>query len=411
MSDIALIVRGVLSFPFRRLGAIVPRRTETAVRVADGRLYALDLARFLAMVFMMQGHVLDALVTPTVINTAEFPWNVWHFIRGFTAPIFLMVSGAVHAFATKRAEDGSIREDVIAKRIRWALTIMGIGYLMFFPASRVWDLPFVPYEGWKGFFAVNILQLTGAAILLFVFSMASTRSVKEMGRRAQWMTLAILALTPVFQYAPFVESMPLWFRSYVSTSTGSLFPIFPFAGYLFAGLAVGARLQAVPKEDRDAKLKFYGWRAGLVLMALSAGAQIVLSLLGVGQEHLEHPASILLFARRVGFVLMFFSFSVVLLERTWTLRKWYSLFGTKSLYIYIIHLVILFGTPWFSSVGRTQFRTLDLGIGVLAAIGVITTTLFLAWGFEWFAKQPFALRVRNAVTYVGTALLAALLLF
>ncbi|RPI69319.1 MAG: DUF1624 domain-containing protein [Ignavibacteriae bacterium] len=411
MSDIVIIVRGVLSYPFRRLGVLAPRRTEAAVRVADGRLYALDLARFLAMLFMMQGHVLDALVTPTVINTAEFPWNIWHFVRGFTAPIFLMVSGAVHAFATKRGEDGSIREDVIAKRIRWALTIMGIGYLMFFPASRIWDLPFVPSEGWKGFFAVNILQLTGAAILLFVFAMASTRSVKQMGQRAQWMTLAIVALTPVFQYAPFVSELPLWLRSYVSTDSGSLFPIFPFAAYLFAGLAVGARLHAIPKEDRDARLKYFGWRAGAALMALALTAQLILSSMGVGAEHLEHPASILLFFRRVGFVLMFFSLSVVILERTWVLRKWYSLFGTKSLWIYIIHLVILFGTPWWSSIGRTEFRTLDLTVGVLAAIGVITTTLFMAWGFEWYARQPWALRVRTAITYVGTAFLAAMLLF
>jgi len=321
------------------------------------------------------------------------------------------VSGAVHAFATKRGEDGSIREDVIAKRIRWALTIMGIGYLMFFPASRIWDLPFVPSEGWKGFFAVNILQLTGAAILLFVFAMASTRSVKQMGQRAQWMTLAIVALTPVFQYAPFVSELPLWLRSYVSTDSGSLFPIFPFAAYLFAGLAVGARLHAIPKEDRDARLKYFGWRAGAALMALALTAQLILSSMGVGAEHLEHPASILLFFRRVGFVLMFFSLSVVILERTWVLRKWYSLFGTKSLWIYIIHLVILFGTPWWSSIGRTEFRTLDLTVGVLAAIGVITTTLFMAWGFEWYARQPWALRVRTAITYVGTAFLAAMLLF
>ena len=103
------------------------------------------------MCFMMQGHVLDALVTRDVIVTTELPWSIWHLIRGFTAPIFLMVSGAVHAFATKRDEDGRVREDVIAKRIRWAFTIIGIGYFMMFPAGRVWDFPFVSDAGWQWF--------------------------------------------------------------------------------------------------------------------------------------------------------------------------------------------------------------------------------------------------------------------
>ncbi|MBP7094033.1 MAG: DUF1624 domain-containing protein, partial [Candidatus Kapabacteria bacterium] len=126
----SLTYRGALTQPLQRDAATRDgrRSKSTHTVVPDGRLYALDLARFLAMLFMMQGHVLDTLVSPAVIDITQAPWNIWHWIRGLTAPVFLMVSGAVHVFATKRDAHGRVREDVMGKRIRWAITIMGLGY-------------------------------------------------------------------------------------------------------------------------------------------------------------------------------------------------------------------------------------------------------------------------------------------
>ena len=71
------------------------------------RLFALDLARLMAMLMMMQGHTLDALVNPQLMDLGTFPWNIWQFMRGLTAPIFLIVSGTVHVFAMKRDEQGA----------------------------------------------------------------------------------------------------------------------------------------------------------------------------------------------------------------------------------------------------------------------------------------------------------------
>ena len=273
MSELILIMRGALTYPLRQIGVgrATPEAISTPVGESGGRLYALDLARFLAMVFMMQGHVLDALVTRDVIVTTEFPWSIWHLIRGFTAPIFLMVSGAVHAFATKRDEEGRVREDVIAKRLRWAFTIMGIGYFMMFPAGSVWDFPFVAESTWRGFWAVNILQLTGVTMVLFVLTMAGTKSVAHMGRRALWVAGAILLVSPLLQAAGSMPFLPLWLSDYLTDANGSLFPIFPFSAYLFVGLAVGAKLRSIPKEQRDRRMKRDAWRIGAVILALALG--------------------------------------------------------------------------------------------------------------------------------------------
>lgn len=376
----------------------------------DSRLHALDLARFLAMVFMMQGHILDALVSRTIIDTDLFPWNVWHLLRGFTAPIFLMVSGAVHAFATKRDENGKVRADVVNRRIMWGLTIIGIGYLLVFPAGRVWDLPFVSTSGWNAFFSVNILQLTGVTILLFIVTMANTTSVKSMGIRALAITAMIVAVTPVMQVTQVASVLPGWFGAYLTSASGSIFPIFPFSAYLFLGLAVGCWLRQIPVERRDALLKKYGLRVGGVVALFAVTLQSVFLIAGVSNDMMEHQMSIVLFLRRAGVVLMFFSLCVTILERTYQLRHWYSLFGTKSLYIYVIHLILLFGTPWIEGIGRTHYRSLNLSDGLAIAAGIMFLTLATAWLFDWYTKQPWALRARTVLIYLGTTTLTYLLI-
>ncbi len=376
----------------------------------DGRLYALDLARFMAMVFMMQGHVLDALVSPQIIDVAHPPWSVWHWIRGFTAPVFLMVSGAVHVFASKRGDDGTIKASVLAKRIRWAITIMGLGYLMFFPASRLWDLPFLGPAEWAQFLSVNILQLTGVTLLVFVLVMARTHSAQAMGRVGLATGLVILALTPIVSSPSVVSAVPAWIAAYLTFAKGSLFPFFPFGAYLFLGVTLGAYLHGIPGEGRDRALVRVGLTVGTGIAAMAFGIHHVLLANGIDGPMLESPQSVLLVVRRVGIVLLIFSGSVWVLHRTYRLREWYVLFGTRSLYIYVIHLLLLYGSPWWDGIGRTSFRQFDLasGLGILAII--MASTLVMAWGIDRYERSKIRPEIKAVVRWSAMATLAWLLL-
>lgn len=413
----SIMLRGSLAQPLRRL--LVGRATTLAPQHGSrhqvefgSRLYALDLARFVAMILMMQGHIIDALVSPSVVDIGTFPWNIWHMIRGLTAPVFLMVSGIVHVFANKRDSSGRIRPEVIARRIRWGLTLIGIGYLMVFPANRVWDLPFVPQASWATAFAVNILQLTGVTILLFTAVMSSTRSIASMGFRALVTGLSILSLTPLMYTASVSAAvLPAWLVPYLNASTGSLFPFFPFASYLFFGVAAGAYLHAVPAEQRTAQLQKYGWRVGGVIAALAMLAHVVALNVGVPFNELEHAGSVALVLRRVGIVLMLFSASAWTLRKTWRFRSWFTMFSAKSLYIYVIHLVILFGTPWFDGLGRTQYRQYGLGEGALLMLAIMASTLFIAWTIDLAQKRTWSPATRHAFSLGAIALSAYLLLF
>lgn len=374
------------------------------------RLFALDLARFIAMLGMMQGHVLDALVRPDILDITQFPWNLWHAARGLTAPVFLVVSGAVHAFANKRDENGLIREDVLAKRIRWAITILGIGYLLLFPANRLWDLPFVSAEGMKPFLAVNILQLTGVTMLLFVITMRTSKSVADMGRRGLITAMAILSATPIVASVQWTGILPPALIAYLNTSTGSLFPLFPFSSFLFFGVALGAYLHGIPAEKRDDTLFRYGWKVGGSIAGVAWALHYAALEQGIPVESLENASSVLLALRRLGLVLVIFSAAVWLLRKTPSLREWYSLFGNKSLYIYITHLILLFGTPWWNGIGRTHYRSFDLSMGLLLAAIIIGTTLCIAYIMDRLARLPFRPELRTAFNMALVGVLGYLLL-
>ncbi|MBR3090375.1 MAG: DUF1624 domain-containing protein, partial [Bacteroidetes bacterium] len=92
--------------------------TELNKKKQSSRIPSLDIARLLAMLMMVQGHTIYCLLDTNIINSGLWYWNTWTFIRGITAPVFLMVSGAVHIFANKRNEYGKIKKETIKKRFK-----------------------------------------------------------------------------------------------------------------------------------------------------------------------------------------------------------------------------------------------------------------------------------------------------
>lgn len=76
-------------------GATAARRPSGATRVIF-----IDLARALAVVFMLYGHTVDALLAPAYRSGPLF--DVWQFQRGLTSCLFLLLSGFAFSIATTR---------------------------------------------------------------------------------------------------------------------------------------------------------------------------------------------------------------------------------------------------------------------------------------------------------------------
>jgi len=330
----------------------------------------LDLARLMAMLMMMQGHTIDALVNPQLMDLSTFPWNIWQFMRGLTAPIFLIVSGTVHVFAMKRNEYGAMSEDTRKRRMRWAWTILLWGYLLVFPANRLIDLPFAEASAWSYAFQVNILHMTAITLMAVVWLSSKTYSVRSLGIRSGLIAGSIFLLAPIVHSIHWFEFLPEFFAGFLSPEKGSLFPLFPTSGFMFLGVAFGSYLFGLSEEQRNTFLKRTIFLVGIAAIVFGIGIYQSTYHFARILEYLN-PGSMIM---RTGIIILFIgicSYLALMLKR---FEHMLVFFSSKSLHIYILHLVLLYGTPWFSSVGRIFMHEASLEIGALSALVIVTLT-------------------------------------
>ncbi len=357
------------------------------------RLAALDLARFLAMVMMIQGHTIYALGSPDLVNIEVFPWNVWHFLRGFTAPVFLTVSGAVHVFANKRQEDGTLRNRVVSRRIRIALLLIIIGYVLAFPASTIYDAFFVPPERWAVFFRVNILHLIGITLLFLLIFFLVTRTDKSLRILSLIAGILVIFFTPFAKTVDWFSILPEGIAAYFSEEHGSLFPIFPNSAYVFLGTTFGTLLKKIPTENRTDFLLKWGIPIGAVFLIIGYGFAPYQYLFSFEHYDLQ-AANFAIIFKRIGFVFVGLSVVSAIYKMTKGLSAYYTIFGRRALFIYIGHLILIYGTPIFPSLHKLYAKSLDLGQVLLCVIGVELLTIAMAYSYDTCVrKYPNSIRL------------------
>ncbi len=343
------------------------------------RLTLLDAVKVAAMIMMMQGHTIDALVRPDEMNLTEFPGLIWQHLRGFTAPIFLSVSGMLFALTMQRSPSGRMRMQQAWLRIRWALVLMATAYVLVFPASNIFHLSFVSPAGWTLFFQANILQLNALALILTTCIALVTTSEKSFRVVCYSISAILVFATPFVNAVDWFNMLPEGVAAFLSYRHGSYFPIAPFASYMMFGAALGTSLRSVPRDIHHDYLRDTAWKIGATMLLVGVVLYLVDPLfswmpqLDVLQSM---PSTVFL---REGVVLVLISFIALAQNTIRRFRRPLELFGKQSLVIYLIHLVILFGTPWYSSFGRIFFKQLSLGAGIMLSVMVVSSTLLVVW--------------------------------
>ena len=350
------------------------------------RITAFDLLRCIAMLMMIQGHVISELTQRTIITPSVFPWDIWEFLRGMTAPLFLTVSGAVQVFANKRDENEHILNSVVKRRLKMAVIIIFIGYLLVFPASRIYHLPFIDNHTWTVFFQVNILQLIGISLLMMITVFKLTRSNKSFGITSLIIGTAIFALTPLMLSSDIFRILPQSVAPYFSQQNGSIFTIFPFTGFMFLGAAFGSLLKSIRLEKRQKFLFKYSLIIGIALIALSYPIYNFIASMNLNfVEYLKGNSGFSIL--RLGCAFIAIALVSKLYEATKKYSKWFSLFGRNALFVYVIHLILLYGTPWSGSIGQIYHSSMPLYISALIAAIIIILSFGITWFYDYSLKK------------------------
>ena len=196
---------------------------------ASTRIRAFDWLRGLAVLFMIQCHAL-VLLLPALRDGPLFHRLVW--LDGLVAPSFTFAAGFSLALVQVRGAAAGTRAKRLLKtsrRLGEVLLVASLVNWMWFPVFRE------P----KWLLRVDILQCIGFSLVL---ALPLTASLATRPRLLSVAALLLAALT--FGAAPYAEGVTGFFATFANASTGSVFPLLPWAGYVYLGAAVGSAAAA-----------------------------------------------------------------------------------------------------------------------------------------------------------------------
>jgi uncharacterized membrane protein len=346
------------------------------------RLLAVDLARVLAIVFMVQGHTLDVVLDPAYRQ--GFLFDKWLYLRGLTAPTFFMLSGFSFMIATSRRWETHLQlSGSCFKRIRRFMFFVLLGYAMHVPFRTVHDMKWIDAAGWQSWFQVDVLQCIGLTLVFMQLLVMATKTPKRLAGVVCGIGTFIVLMTPLVWNLATRGWIPAWLGAYFTGYTGSFFPLFPWSAYVLFGAALGYGYLRYSAQPR-----------GLSLLPL-AGLGAFLILLGSGLEwvplriyhHLDYwRDSPNLLLTRVGCVCLVLASLIYLTRKIRLPEKPIQALAQESLTIYFVHICILYGSLWNiglrQKIGATLTPLPTLGWVWLLLVGMIV--LGLTW--HWFKK-------------------------
>ena len=228
------------------------KQLPTPVRGNDSRPRRrayVDWARGIAVLIMIEAHTIDAWTHPNVRRS--IPFRDATVLGGFAAPMFLWLAGlAVVLAATRTAQRSGSRATAATTICRRGAEIFILAFLFRLQAFIV-----SPGSHPVTLFRVDILNIMGPAIAVAGLVWFAASTTARLVSCYVVLALVVSMVTPLVRLAAWVDWLPLWVQWYVRPAGDSTtFTLFPWAGFVFAGGAVGGLLAATRNARDEGRL-------------------------------------------------------------------------------------------------------------------------------------------------------------
>jgi uncharacterized membrane protein len=345
---------------------------------AASRIRAFDWLRGAAVLVMIQCHALTLL-------RPDLRAGAWYrridFVDGLVAPAFIFAAGFSLALVQVRGATSGAQTTRILKTLRRLAEVLIVATLV----NWMW-FPILQEPRW--IFRIDILHCIGLALVIALPILAAL--ARHPGR-LRWVSLALAALA--FGAAPFAEAVQGPLASVLNISTGSLFPLMPWAGYVYLGASAGA---AAAIDERGLRR----WLLFLLVLGVVVWKSQPLWMEIYPARHLwiDEPAN---HGQRWAIVSLL-TFALVLLERRagegWRagrVVRFVEVFGTSSLAAYFFHEALMYYEDWgFSFHGRWGDRCGWGKYGALTA-ALIGCTFVLSVLTDALYRRAYSIRLRT----------------
>lgn len=342
----------------------------------------LDTARALATFMMLQGHTLDAVLAPALKTGPLF--DGWTFMRGLTSCAFLFLSGFVFVFVTDRRvgrRGGALA--AADRRLRRFAFFLLLGYALHLPVEKLELLPAMNDGQWRLLLSADVLQCVAVMLTLLQGLALAVRGTRTRAALAAVLAVVLVAGTPAVWRVEWPAYLPLTVAAYFSPATGSVFPLFPWGGFVLLG-AVAAHLHArftghVAPESLRAFARQALLPAGAALVVASeVGWRLPWWPFGPTAFWFDSPS---LFCLRAGLVLMLVGLLALAVPRLHRTPYVIQAVARQSLLVYAVHLCLVYGSIW--NPGLKQYFPNGLSLvpafGAVAAIWAAMTVLASVW--------------------------------
>ncbi len=339
-----------------------------------GRWHALDALRFLAVLMMVQGHLFYALLHDA--SRAASWYDAHSYAHGFTAPLFLFVSGAAFGLTTFRRHSLHLSlSPAVKRRLERYVTLVGIGYFMHFELPSLSWLQSLSEERLAEALRVDALQHIGVTLLVLQALIAITTRARFFVLTTAGLSVVAVLAAP-WLWRQDVTSLPVILAGYVNAYGGSYFPLAPWCAFI--GLGVGAAY-AVERGVSAGRLIVTGVAAlvlGVIGTELDWGAAF--------GPHRYYKTNPWFFSLRAGVLVIGTGLASQILNRP--LPRFVSRVSRETLAVYVAHLAVLY----VPGVGLAHVypRTLSLPQATVAAIGLIAA--MIAFGLGWARFKDWA---------------------
>lgn len=309
----------------------------------------LDWLRGLAVLIMIEAHILDSWTRPADRDGTIYDWSM--IAGGFGAPLFLLLAGVSVALSagskTRRHGDARAASRAVTRR---GLEIFALAFLFRLQAMVV------SWGTWRSLLKVDILNIMGPSIMAAAMLWGAIKTTR--GRLAAFavVTLAVALLTPPLRATWLLDFLPDPIEGYLRPRPGyTTFAVFPWTAFVFAGALMGVLLDEArtPAAERRLNLAF-----GLAGAALALGAY--------GASHVPSPfersdfwtSSPSFFLLRTGVLVLTVAAAFLWYLRPRGGRAFSPLqqMGRTSLFIYWVHIELIYGL-----VVRPLHKSLTLG--------------------------------------------------
>lgn len=340
----------------------------------------IDWVRGLAVVVMMEWHVIDSWSVSDGRDSTAFAWIT--FIGGWAAPMFLYLAGVSVALAAS----ARMARGLDLRAASWAVQkrgwqIFGIAHLF-----RLQSYLMSRGASWTSLFKPDILNILGLGVVAAAFCWG--RSASRFGR-VLWLAvpgIAVVLLSPGSRLWYWPSLLPDRLGAYIRpVGHAGVFQIFPSIAYVFLGACVGALV--AERRDAAREPRFHAW-LGAGGMALVGAGYVGTLLPPVAPTSEFWTTSLSLVLMRTGAITATLAIAWLWMRRP-TAAHWSPmvLLGRTSLFVYWVHVELAYGV-----LSGPIHHTMPLPAAAMAYAALVAVmTAAAAWWIQWTPPRLGAL--------------------